>query len=66
MFQVMRYGVWDTNKGSIALAEDTSGAAACSTKPQQAAAIQESIPSSYSYWLIASPLLIAKENKHPE
>lgn len=55
MVQVMLPGAWDTNNGSIALGEDTAGAVlvsatdACSTKPQRAAAIRESItiPSSH-------------------
>lgn len=66
MLQVMPYAAWDTNKGSIALAEDTGGDAACSTKPQWAVAIRESNPGPHSHWWIASPPLTAKETKCPE
>lgn len=57
MLQVMPYGPWDTNEGS--LAEVTSSGAACSTKPQWTAAIQESIPGSNSHSL-------QRKKKHPE
>lgn len=50
MPQVMPPGAWDARKGSIALAEDAGGAATCSTKPQQAVAVRESILGPCGHW----------------